>query len=96
MHICHAISDLYPERISDNTFKKLEIILSDLKSSFNCLDSIKATLNITSVWNDVENLRRTVRISSDDVRTITQTFVYDEPSILYPWFMISCEFVASF
>ncbi|XP_063680621.1 LOW QUALITY PROTEIN: E3 ubiquitin-protein ligase rnf213-alpha-like [Bolinopsis microptera] len=60
LHICHAVSDLYPERISDNTFKKLEIILSDLKSSFESLDLIKKTLNITTVWKDVEKLRKTV------------------------------------
>ena len=60
LHICHAVSDLYPERISDRTFKKLEIILSDLKSAFECLDSIKRTLNITSPWEDVERLRKTV------------------------------------
>ena len=48
------------DRIWESTFTKLEIILSDLKSAFECMDSLKNTLGIMSQWSDVEKLRKTV------------------------------------
>ena len=55
------ISDVLGERITVATFNKLEIILSDLETAFECLDSIKATLDIKDPWKDVEKLRKTVQ-----------------------------------
>ena len=60
--ICEYFGEFVQGRVDDTTLKKIRITLADLNKAFECLDSIKQTLNISKEWNNVEITRKTVSV----------------------------------
>ena len=60
--ICKYFEEFVQGRVNDTTLKKIRITRADLNKAFECLDSIKQTLNISKKWNTVEITRKTVSV----------------------------------
>ena len=57
-HACSNLGEVIGNGITAVTYEKLEVILSDLRGAFDCLDSITKTLEVDiRKWKEVEKLR---------------------------------------